>query len=219
MKFRQVLTIFFLTAATLGVEASLLALSNWQRHRYHQRLDEQAEFSARQSQTVSGTFLNSRTFALTNQPNPADPENDTGWRILTPLQTTSGTLVIDRGFTHPTLNPDGTPDFTLFNQTSATVSGIYQPFPQRHGWLQGPDTTTNPHLLAFLNPGLLVSETTPSYLIARTGTSPHLAAVPPPLPAADRHLSYMLQWLGMAIAFPVLCLYGFLKNRRRKPRS
>lgn len=216
MKFPKVLTGIFLFAIALGIEAGLLRLSLWQNSRYHQRQSEQSTFQSRPQTTLSGTWLVSQTFALTNQPNPMNPEAETGWRILTPLQTTSGIMVIDRGYTQPRFTSSG-PDFSTLTPTSTTITGILQPYPIRKGWLRGPDTTTHSHLLAYLNPALIVSDTTPHYLIARTATSPHINAVPPPLPSADRHLSYSLQWLGLALAFPVLCFVGWLKNRRRNP--
>lgn len=220
MKIRQVLTIFFLSATALGVEAGLLALSNWQAGRYRQRLDEQTAFAARPATTVTGVFNNAATVALTNQPNPLKPESELGWRILTPLHTASGTVIIDRGYTAPRINANGSPNFTFLTQTSATVSGVVQPYPQRRGILHGPDVTTHPRLLAFLNPVLITSDTLGStYLIARTPTSSAVLAVPPPLPAPTKHLSYALQWLGLAIAFPLMCLVAFLKSRRARPRS
>lgn len=204
-----------LGAVSLGVEAGLLSLANWQHHRYLQRVHEQAAFAALPTRDFSGTFDNSHTVALTNQPNPLNPEAEVGWRILTPLTSGSQTMIVDRGWVAETLNPDGTPNFTPFETSATTVSGLYQLFPQRHGWLKGPDTTTNPKLLAFLNPVLISSATTiPVYLVARSSTAPGLIANPPPLASPQRHLSYMLQWLGMAIAFPILCVYAFFKNRR-----
>lgn len=215
MKNSKVLPGIFLSVAALGVEAGLLSLAHWQWNRYQQREAALAEFAARPSVTVQGEFLLDQTFALTNQPNPLNPEAEVGWRILTPLRTASGTLIVDRGYMPPVLNADGSPNFGPATPVADTVSGVVQPYPQRKGWLRGPDTTTHPRLLAFLNPQLMVSETAPTYLIARTVTSPNLVAVPPPLPTPSRHLSYALQWLGMALAFPVLCVIGWRKNRRK----
>ena len=220
MKIAKVLTFGFLITTAISIETGLLTLAQWQYNRYQQRTAQQTEFSARPSASFSGTFQPEHTFALTNQPNPLNPEEETGWRILTPLQTGAGILLVDRGYMQPVFNPDGTPNFSPATPTEDRVEGILQPYPVRKGWLQGPDTTTHPRLLAFLNPALIVSETTPppyaGYLIARTGTSPNLTAVPPPLPAPLKHLSYAYQWLGLALAFPILCLFAFLKNRRRK---
>jgi cytochrome oxidase assembly protein ShyY1 len=222
MKKSKIFSWVFLGAAGIGVEAGLLTLANWQHHRYLQRLTEQAAFAALPTRNFSGTFDNSHTVALTNQPNPLNPDAEVGWRILTPLQSGSNTLIVDRGWTPESLNPDNTPNFTPFETSATTVQGLYQLFPQRHGWLKGPDTTTHPKLLAFLNPVLISSNTTvPVYLIARSSTSPGLIANPPPLASPQRHLSYMLQWIGLSIAFPILCLYAFLKNRptpKRKKR-
>lgn len=216
MKKHRCVRIVPLLLLALGVEAGLLTLANWQYNRYQQRLAEQTAFVARPSQTLSGTWLPAQTFALTNQPNPTNPEAEIGWRILTPLLTPSGTILIDRGYATPRQTSDNQPNFAAFIPTtaSATLAGVWQPFPQRKGWLQGPDTTTHPRLLAFLNPALIVSDTQPAYLLSRTPTSENLLAVPPPLPAPTRHLSYALQWLGMALAFPLLCGFAYLKNRR-----
>jgi cytochrome oxidase assembly protein ShyY1 len=210
-----------LAAAAVGVECGLLTLANWQWGRYHQRLAQQAEFSARPAITLTGMFQNAQTVALDNQPNPQSPDDtQPGWRILTPLQTASGTIVIDRGWAPATVQPGKAPNFQPFQTSATSVSGNFQPYPQRHGWLKGPDTTTSPQLLAFLNPSLVTSQTTgPAYLIARTETSANLTAVPPPLANPQRHLSYALQWLGMALAFPILCGVGWAKNRRPKPLS
>lgn len=218
MKNRQIVRIVPLLLLAGGVEVGLLTLANWQKTRYHQRLSEQAAFAVRPSVTLTGTWLPEATFALTNQPHPRAPEAELGWRILTPLRTPSGTVIIDRGYATPRYHADRSPDFSALNPEAipVTLSGVTQPFPQRKGWLQGPDTTTHPRLLAFLNPELIVSDTQPEYLISRTPTSAQILAVPPPLPAPTKHLSYAFQWLGMALAFPLLCAVAFVKNRRRK---
>lgn len=216
MKKHRFVRIVPLLALAIAIEAGLLTLANWQRTRYHQRLTEQTEFAARPSQTLGGTWLPEATFALTNQPNPTNPEAAIGWRILTPMVTSSGTLVIDRGYATPRFHPDNSPDFSHVHPTatSATLAGVWQPFPQRKGVLRGPDTTTHPRLLAFLNPSLIISKTQPAYFVSRTPSSGAILAVPPPLPAPTKHLSYALQWLGMALAFPLLCLFAYLKSRR-----
>lgn len=197
-----------------------MSLANWQHNRYRQRQAEHAAFAAIPMRTFSGTFNNAQTVALTNQPNPLNPESGVGWRILTPLESEGKTMIVDRGWSRPVLNADGTPNFAPFTTSATTVSGLFQLFPQRQGWLKGPDTTTHPRLLAFLNP-LLITEhlTMPVYVIARTSTSENIIANPPPLPSAQKHFSYMLQWIGLSIAFPILCLYAFFKNRRKPARS
>lgn len=208
---------FFLGAGAIGVEVALLLLAHWQWNRYQQRLTEQVNFNAQPKITLEGTFLNGQTAALDNQPNPIEPEEQMGWRILTPLQTSSTLIIIDRGWSPPHFKADQTtPDFTSFTSSATYVTGTLQSFPQRNGWLSGPDTTTSPHLLAFLNPQRITSASTAkTYLIATENTgTPGIIAVPPPLPAPLRHLSYALQWLGMALAFPLLCAAAFFKNRR-----
>ncbi|TKW62064.1 MAG: hypothetical protein DI628_05450 [Blastochloris viridis] len=221
MKKHRFVRIVPLLVLAFGIEAGLLSLSNWQRNRYHQSLTEQAEFAARPSQSLSGTWQPEATFALTNQPNPRNPEAEIGWRILTPLSTPSGTIIIDRGYATPRYHADMSPDFSQLMPTDigADLAGVWQPFPQRKGWLRGPDTTTHPRLLAFLNPQLIVSDTQPVYFLSRTASSEEITAVPPPLPAPTKHLSYALQWLGMALAFPLLCVFAYLKSRRAGRRS
>lgn len=208
----------FLCFVSLLIEALLLVLANWQWGRYHQRLAEQALLATRPPVLLNGLFQNEKTVALTNQPNPANPEEQVGWRILTPFKTTAGTVIIDRGWSSPHFQADGiTPNFTPFTTSSSQVKGVPQSFPVRKGWLKGPDTTTHPRLLAFLNPQRITSQTTGrTYVIAQKETGGEgLTPALPPVPAPLRHLSYALQWLGMALVFPLLCLGLILKNRRR----
>ncbi|MCA3243855.1 MAG: hypothetical protein INF43_00930 [Alphaproteobacteria bacterium] len=192
----------------LLVELSLLSLADWQWRRYQQRLTEQAVAAARPPNTLTGTYL-PLTAALTQQPNPTNPE-ESGWRVLALLQTAGSLVVIDRGYAVPRWLADGVPDFTGLAPPTGlqTVQGVWVPLPTRRGWLRGPDTTTHPRLLAFLNPAMLTSASVaPQQLVL---TSPDTAN-PEPMPSAPpmanplRHLSYMLQWLLMAVVFPLLC--------------
>ncbi|MBI1308479.1 MAG: hypothetical protein GC129_01290 [Proteobacteria bacterium] len=210
----------FLLCAFLAAQASLLALAHWQWSRYHQRLAQAAEFSARPPTTVTGTFANGQTVALTNSPNPQNAEQ-IGWRILTPLTAASGTLLIDRGWSPATPSPLSAPDFTSFTTSgTVTLQGIPQPFPQRHGWLHGPDITTNPKLLAFLNPSLITSATLgPSYLFTTTPTPGITVAQPPALPLPLRHLSYAIQWLAMAVILALLGGWAAFKPKAPPRRN
>lgn len=219
MKFRKFLNLAILLLLAVGVEAGLLALAHWQFHRYHQRLNAIHAFAVLPPVTLHGTFANAQTVALVNQPNPSDPDAPTGWRILTPLNTESGTVIVDRGWAPPAADPNtGAPHFTSFATSATQVGGVWQPFPHRRGWLRGPDTTTSPRLLLFLNPARIVSESAPQYLVAATPTAAAITPVPPPLTSPLRHLSYMWQWLGMAVAFPLLC-WSVLRKKKRKARA
>ncbi len=205
----------WLLGCALLVEASLLGLAYWQWQRYQQRVAEQAEASARPPYQVQGTYSPSIA-ALTGQPNPAAPEQS-GWRMLALLQTSGSLVVVDRGHATPRFKPDTTPDFTgLEPPTSPQVlQGVWVPLPQRRGWLGGPDTTTHPQLLAFLNPAMMTSATVaPQVLVLTAPDTSAPTPAPSALPNANplRHLSYMLQWLVMAAVFPLLVWLGW---RRR----
>jgi cytochrome oxidase assembly protein ShyY1 len=213
----KVWRVALLGSALLAAETGLLALAHWQWQRYHQRLAQVAEFQSRPPQTLSGTWQ-AQVVALTNQPSPLNPEQTTGWRVFSPILTSAGVVVVDRGFTPSPSQPIATAMAALTPAAvSVTLQGVWQPFPQRRGWLRGPDVTTHPQLLAFLNPALLTSTSVgPNYFIASTQSHPQLQPSPPPLPNPQRHLSYALQWLGMALALPMLALSAWLKARRRR---
>jgi cytochrome oxidase assembly protein ShyY1 len=207
MRFQTLL----LVALAAAVEVLLLLLADWQ---YHRMLYKQAMATALEAQpltTLAGTWDVSRTVAPDNQP---DRDGTPGRRILTPLATPSGTVIVERGWLPPP--PDGAspPDFTRFTPTAAIVSGILQPFPTRHGWLPSPDTTTDPRVLTFLNPSRITSATVGGmYLSARTPTAPGLKPDAGPPPDADMHASYALQWLVMALVFPLCCLAAWRRKR------
>jgi cytochrome oxidase assembly protein ShyY1 len=205
----------FLIIAALAIELALLSLAHWQWRRYHQRMAEQATAAARPPSLLQGEYL-AFTAALTNQPNPQNPE-ESGWRVLGLFQTSQSLVVIDRGYAPPQFLTTHAPDFTHLQPPSATqtLQGLWIPLPHRKGWLGGPDTTTHPKLLAFLNPARLTSASVlpQQFVLTVPDTS---ATIPQPSapPTANplRHLSYMIQWLVMAALFPLLCVAGW---RRR----
>ncbi|NBX86237.1 MAG: hypothetical protein EBQ80_03210 [Proteobacteria bacterium] len=197
----------FLLLLVVGLESLFLTLAHWQWQRYQQRLSEVAAFQQQTPITLSGTFLNAQTKALDNQPNPTNPEK-IGWRILTPFQTASQTIIIERGWATPQ-------PLTNFTISQTQITGIWQPFPQRKGWLKGPDITINPNQLAFLNPSLIISTTTGThYLAATTTTHPNLQAQPQPPFNPQRHLSYCLQWLALALTLPILLLTTYFRRKK-----
>lgn len=208
------INLFWLLGA-LGIEAALLGLGYWQWQRYQQRLTEQATASTRPPQVLTGSYV-PMVAALTNQPNPQTPAQS-GWRVLGLLQASGSMVVIDRGYAPPQFNPDNSPDFHQLQPPTGAqaLQGVWVPLPTRKGWLGGPDITTHPQLLAFLNPAVLTSATVlpQQFVLTVPETS---APIPtpsaPPLANPLRHLSYMLQWLLMAAIFPLLCWLGW---RRR----
>jgi cytochrome oxidase assembly protein ShyY1 len=210
-----------LLALALLVEASLLSLAHWQWRRYHQRLNEQAEAAARPPAVLAGRYL-PQVAALVQQPNPQNPE-ESGWRMLALLQASGSLVVVDRGYALPRWQPNGSPDFTGLQPPPGPqqLAGVWVPIPTRKGWLRGPDTTTSPQLLAFLNPAVLTSQTVlpQQFILTRAET---LATVPTPSapPTANplRHLSYMIQWLLMAAVFPLLCGVSWGVGWRRMGR-
>lgn len=209
MKARTILWIL----CAFAVEASLLALANWQFHRMAEKEALALVQQQRAPDTRSGTWQVSATVALDNQPRPGNGDV-VGWRIFTPLDVSGDTVLVDRGWVP--LPPDRTavPDFAGLAPTTTTVSGVWAAFPQRHGWLPGPDTTTNSRVLAWLNSALITSASTgPAYLQATTATAPGVLAMPPSPPSGQRHAAYALQWLLMALVFPILCIVAYRRRR------
>lgn len=201
----------------LLVELGLLSLAHWQWQRYNQRLAEQTEAAARPPSQLQGTYL-PLTAALTQQPNPQSPE-ESGWRVLGLLQTSGSLVVIDRGYAAPRWASPNVPDFTGLEPPVGrqTLYGVWVPLPQRKGWLRGPDTTTYPRLLAFLNPAVLTSATVaPQQLVLTVPDTSASAPSPsaPPLANPLRHLSYMIQWLVMAAVLPLLAAAAWWRQRR-----
>lgn len=206
---------FWLLGAAILVEAGLLGLARWQWQRYYQRLNEQAAAAQRPPTLLQGAYL-PFTAALTNQPNPLAPEKS-GWRVLGLLQTSSSMVVIDRGYATPQFLTDQSPDFSHLQPPAPTqnLQGVWVPLPQRKGWLGGPDTTTHPKLLAFLNPARLTSASVlPQQFVLTAADTSATTPLPSTPPTANplRHLSYFIQWLVMASVFPLLVYLGW---RRR----
>lgn len=205
----------------LLVEVGLLSLAQWQWRRYNQRLAEQTEAAARPPSQLQGAYL-PLTAALTQQPNPVNPE-ESGWRMLGVLATSGSLVVIDRGFAAPRWAAPNVPDFTELAPPVGpqTLHGVWVPLPQRKGWLRGPEITTHPRLLAFLNPALLTSHTmVAQQLVLTVPETSATALLPsaPPLANPLRHLSYMIQWLVMAAVLPLLGIAAWWRQRRLPAR-
>lgn len=207
-----------LVTAALAIEAALLALAHWQYNRYRLRLNEQADRLAAPQQHLTGTPI--KYAFLTNQPQPGGDESDRpGRRLIAVIQNAGGEQLADLGWQQNPAVPTGAPNFSAYPISEIQITGITLPLPTRRGWLQGPLTTTHPQLLAFLAPETLTSSTVPATYIAATATSPTLPNTlyaPPALKNPGMNFSYMLQWLGMACLFPVLCLNLLFKTTRRR---
>jgi cytochrome oxidase assembly protein ShyY1 len=198
----------------LLVEAALFWLAGWQWHRYHQHLSAQAGRNGTPRVTVSGKPL---TFAwFTNQPSPADGET-AGRRLIVVLQTAHGLQLADLGWQRNPPDPAAPPDFSAYEHLDRlTVTGVPVARPVRHGALRGPATTTHRRLLAFLDPSVLTSATLPPTYLLATQVSPGqptLITRLPPLRRPMMNLSYALQWLVMALVFPLLCWGLWRKSR------
>ncbi|MFZ2586576.1 MAG: SURF1 family protein [Alphaproteobacteria bacterium] len=190
--------------AVVAVEAVLLGLCGWQIARMVEKNHLAEQESQRTPMVLEGTWEAFTTTALDNQPNPLSPDK-VGWRVLTAFHTPSGTVVVDRGWAPLPADRTAPPDLTKYTPSGITVTGVWASFPQRKGWLSGPDTTTHPRILAWLNPTLITSSTLgPMYLQATYPADAGLIAQPPAPPDGSRHASYALQWLVMALVFPIL---------------
>lgn len=217
MKSRALLFILFVLA-----EAALLALAHWQWQRYQQKLAlEVAQASLPPATLPIQTYQPTQAF-LTQQPAPGTGR--LGWRLIAVAHTSTTAVIIDRGWQppQPVGQPTSVPDFSALTPPTSptTLSGHWQPLPTRKGWLKGPDTTTHPQLLAFLNPARLTSATVlPEYfqLTQADATSTTLLLGPsaPPFPP-QRHLAYAIQWLVMALTLPLLVFGAVWATRRRR---
>jgi cytochrome oxidase assembly protein ShyY1 len=206
------------------IELGLLALGHWQWQRYQQRVAERAMVSTQPLVTLHGEWVPEVFAVLDNQPHPFE-DNKVGWRVLGVLQTGSNTVVVDRGWVPITLSREGKfqpQDWVKPVRGTVALSGIWKPFPQRHGWLKGPDTATDPKILAFFNPQLLTNHPVGDfYLSAKMNIDKtnNQKIIPEPTPPMNpwRHLSYMFQWLGLSFVFPLLCWQGWRGNQAVKP--
>ncbi len=196
------------------IEILLISLAMWQYGRMRDK--EHTENTPTPAVLLTGNWDVSHTVVLDNQPNPTNPDIS-GWRVFTPLQTSDSTIIVDRGWVPFPIDRTAPPNSTDYTPSTNTVQGIRKQFPQRHGWLNGPETTTNSRILAWLNPTLITSATTgDDYLAATTATHPSITAQPPiDAMTSIKHASYALQWTMMAIVFP-LCCFGFFRQRCRK---
>lgn len=202
-----------LLGLALTGEAALLGLAHWQYARMQERDAQAAALAARLPVQVAGEWRPDQTVALDNQPAP-DGSGRIGWRILTPLALEDSTVIVDRGWVPLPRDRTAVPDFTAVAPAINVLSGVLAPYPVRKGILGGPDTTTNPKVLAWLNPALITDVPVgQEYLQATTPTSPGLMAVPPPPPDGQQNAAYALQWLVMALAW-ALCWVAALRTRR-----
>lgn len=213
-----------LLVAFIGAEAALLSLANWQLHRYHQRVNEQIAAQNAPPIELTGTY-GPELAALTQQPDPTMPE-DSGWRLYGVLNTPHGSVLINRGYHAPQWvdRNESTPNFIGLTAPSGTLTlkGVWALTPTRKGLLHGPDITTHPQLLAFLNPSLITSATlAPQQLVL---TVPEMAGSPltpaaPPLANPLRHLSYAIQWLCMAATLLIMAGFAWRKSVQQSNRQ
>jgi cytochrome oxidase assembly protein ShyY1 len=202
-----------LLGVALAGEAALLGLAQWQYVRMQEKDALAAAQEKRRPVLVQGEWKPERTVALDNQPAP-DGSGRIGWRILTPMALEDSTILVDRGWVPLPRDRTAEPDFAAFTPTTNQVMGVTAPYPVRKGILGGPDTTTNPKVLAWLNPALAID--TPigtDYVQAITQTAPGLMATPPEAPDGKQNGAYALQWLMMALAWAVCWVAVWFKTR------
>jgi cytochrome oxidase assembly protein ShyY1 len=157
---------------------------------------------------------------LDNQPEPyGGPQ--VGWRLLQAAATSTSIVVVDRGWFIPATQQQFN-SAAYLAQGQFELAGVWQAAPAPRGWLRGPATTTAPNILTLISPTLVHPQAlSSSYFVATTPTQPGaqpggVVASRPPTRNPQRHLSYLLQWLGLALVFPVLCGAAW---RRKAPKQ
>ena len=228
--FRRTLLLILTVAAAAGA----VALSAWQMRRLHARRAANAAVLAGRDLppldlgealrtgtsidgrrvTARGQFTASREVLLRGRVQSETP----GLQVASPFALTTGQWIwVLRGFV-PSPDAFTPPDSTpAAPADTVLIEGVIFPFPVTADSgaprLIGRDTTwqrLDREAMVARLPGA------PPFVLHRTGDTIHGGLPPVPLPAMDDgpHLSYAIQWLGIAAA---ILTFGYLMVWRRTP--
>ncbi|MBS0376202.1 MAG: SURF1 family protein [Proteobacteria bacterium] len=203
------------TVAMLALGALCVALGQWQLGRAAEKRALAAEFArgdaapvalppvpdgARYARVaVSGRYLAARQFLLDNMTH----EGQAGYRVLTPLESDGGTLVlVDRGWLPVGANRALLPPVAV-GEAPRRVTGRLDRLPRagielaataERGW---PRRVSYPRL-AELEAALGRPLYPAIVLLDPTAADGYVRDWQPPAPGPERHLGYALQWFAFA---------------------
>ena len=239
--FRQRRWIGF-TVFILAMLVVCVLLSRWQWHRYHQRLAENDRLDAALSApavpvdelisaapagadaaplpdelewrtvTATGTFDTANEVAVRRR--PMDGRN--GYWIVTPLDTDTGVLLVNRGWTPALGDATATPEATPAPTGTVTVTGRLRPAEST----QQTDAAPTGQAWAADPQALVAPAETPRYdaYLELTGTDPAsesgLTALETPGHRGLNNLVYSGQWL----LFALVGLFGWWQLIRQESR-
>ena len=228
MRLRQFTAGLWSTVLTVVGVVILASLGTWQRHR---GVEKQALFAAfargdspavpygaaggqdRYSHVrVEGRYVPARQLLLDNMTH----DGHVGYRVLTPLRTTLGTVLVDRGWVPAPPRRDQWPDLAVSDELR-TVTGRIDQLPRAGinlaasdgaGWprrLSYPDLVTVRRVYGeAVDPAII--------LLDASATDGYVRDWPPGGLPPERPFGYAVQWYGLALALAVIYVVVNLKR-------
>ena len=183
------------------------------------------KLSRYQRVTVSGHYDSAHQVLLDNMPSH---NGQPGYRVLTPLQTSAGWLLVDRGWLPLGATRTDLPDIAV-SDTQRNITGTIDALPRAGLDLEAPAMDANapwPRVLTFpqqptlqqhlareLIPGVLLLDAPLPDGYERIWEA-HLGFKP------ERHIGYAVQWFAFAVLAAVLfILMGFRTKKATDERS
>lgn len=177
-----------------------------------------------QRATVTGRFDPAHQILLDNMPSHT---GQPGYRVLTPLETSAGWLLVDRGWLPLGSSRSQLPDIPVGND-ERTVTGTIDDLPRAGVQLAMPPVDANapwPRVLSFpdlsaleqqlghkLIPGLLLLDASQPDGYERVWEA-HLGFMP------ERHIGYAVQWFAFAVVAVILFVITGFRTKKATDES
>lgn len=163
---------------------------------------------------LTGHYLAQQQILLDNMTH----DGQVGYRVITPLQTTLGRVLVDRGWVAAPARRDVLPAIAV-DGGERTLSGRLDELPRAGIALQAPDTQEWPRRLSYpdhatieralgspVDAGLVLLDASEDDGYVRDW---HPGGLPP-----ERHFGYAVQWYGLAFTLLVIFLTVNLKRQK-----
>ena len=170
---------------------------------------------------VTGSYDPTRQVLLDNMPSNAPSQGGPGYRVLTPLRSSAGWLLVDRGWLPLGATRADLPEISV-SDTQRTITGTIDVLPRAGLQLENPPVDTNapwPRVLSFpqhptleqsldrkLIPGLLLLDASQPDGYERVWEA-HLGFKP------ERHVGYAVQWFALAAAALAIFVVTGFRNK------